>query len=123
MAPVHMPHGWQLVYIVVRAATSGASSRAAQRASFSSGWALMSSSRRTVLCASARTAPSGPASSDPYGASPRVTACAAMATARRRSSSSAEVVIALPSRVRHRAERLPGHLAPASRPPLSRSRR
>lgn len=37
MPPVHIPHGWQLVYIVVFAAVSASNSRAAQRASFNSG--------------------------------------------------------------------------------------
>ena len=37
IAPVHMPHGWQLVYMVVPAAAAAGSSRAAQRASLSSG--------------------------------------------------------------------------------------
>src|SRR5215471_12424717 len=49
IAPAHMPHGWQLVYIVVRAAASGLSSAAAQRASLSSGCAVMSLSRDGVV--------------------------------------------------------------------------
>jgi hypothetical protein len=49
MAPAHMPHGWQLEYRVVLAALGADSSRAAQRASLSSGWALMSWSESTVL--------------------------------------------------------------------------
>lgn len=65
MPPVHIWQGWQLVYSVVRAADSGSSSRAAQRAGFSSGWALMSLSRRTVLWASMRIAPSASASGEP----------------------------------------------------------
>jgi hypothetical protein len=36
-----MPHGWQLVYIVVAAAVAGSSSRAAHAASLSSGWRLI----------------------------------------------------------------------------------
>ena len=42
MAPAHMPQGWQLVYMVVAVAVSASSPRAAQTASFSSGWAEMS---------------------------------------------------------------------------------
>jgi hypothetical protein len=37
MAPVHIGHGWQLVYMVVAAAVARSSSRAAHRASFCSG--------------------------------------------------------------------------------------
>lgn len=52
IAPVHMLQGWQLVYIVVPAAASAASSRAAHLASFSSGWAEMSASVSEVTAAS-----------------------------------------------------------------------
>ena len=45
MPPAHMPHGWQLVYMVVRAAVAGSSSRAAHRASFSSAMAMARRSR------------------------------------------------------------------------------
>src|SRR5215472_774969 len=90
-----MPQGWQLVYMVVRAAMSGPSSRAAQRASFSSGWAVMSLSRRTVLWASIKTSPRGPASSEPYGSSPVVTAVVAMPIARRRNVRSSGVIMTM----------------------------
>ena len=65
IAPVHMPHGWQLVYMVVPAAAVAGSSRAAQRASLSSGWAVMSRSDVTVLWSSASTSPAALTSSDP----------------------------------------------------------
>jgi hypothetical protein len=69
-------HGWQLVYIVVRRASSASSCRAAQRAILSSGWAVMSRSVTTVLRASASTSPPGPTSSDPNGISPAARAAA-----------------------------------------------
>jgi hypothetical protein len=72
-----MPHGWQLVNMVVAAAVPGSSSRAAHLASFSSGWAVMSPSVRTVLRSSTSTAPSGPTSSEPNGGLPASRACAA----------------------------------------------
>src|SRR5215469_8063431 len=97
IAPVHMPHGWQLVYIVVRAAAPGLSSAAAQRASLSSGCAVMSLSRRTVLWATMMTRPPSSARRDPYGASFVVTASAAIAMARRRSWWSSGVIIGAPS--------------------------
>src|SRR5215470_5130109 len=93
-----MPQGWQLVYMVVRAAVSGSSSRAAQRASFSSGWAVMSLSRRTVLCASIKTSPCRSASSEPYGSSPVVTAVLAMPIARRKKVRSSAVIMTMSPR-------------------------
>lgn len=70
MTASHIPHGWQLVYIVVSAAVAASSSRAAHLASFSSGCAVMSLSVRVVLCSSADTVPFGLASSDPNGPYP-----------------------------------------------------
>src|SRR6266702_7956529 len=92
-----MPQGWQLVYMMVRAAVSGSSSRAAQRASFSSGCAVMSLSRPTVLWASMRIVLCRPTSNEPYGASPVVIAVAAMSTARRRKVRSSAVIMTMSS--------------------------
>src|SRR5215475_31528 len=103
-----MPQGWQLVYMVVRAAVSGPSSRAAQRASFSSGWAVMSLSPRTVLWASIKTSPCGPASSEPYGSSPVVTAAAAMPIALRRNVRSSAVIMTMPPFARPPRQGPPG---------------
>src|SRR5690242_21737270 len=86
-----MGHGWQLVYMVVAAAVARSSSRAAHRASFCSGWAEMSLSASTVLWSSASTRPSGPTSSEPYGAWPPSRDACASATARRRNLSSSGV--------------------------------
>src|SRR4051794_18948666 len=97
MAPVHIGHGWQLVYRVVAAAVARSSSRAAHRASFCSGCAAMSPSASTVLWSSASTRPSGPTSSEPYGACPPSREVRASAMARRRNSSSSRVMVLLPS--------------------------
>jgi hypothetical protein len=91
-----MPHGWQLVYIVVSAACSRSSDAAAQRASFSSGCAVMSESVTEVLRSSASTAPSGPASSEPNGGLPPASASADSSMARRRRRSSSAFGMSLP---------------------------
>src|SRR4029450_2956530 len=49
IAPVHIPHGWQLVYMVDAAAMDASSSLAAHLASFSSGWGETSPSAQTPV--------------------------------------------------------------------------
>jgi hypothetical protein len=83
------------VYIVVSRATSALSSRPAQRASLSSGWAVTSRSLRTVLRSSASASPAGPTSSDPNGMSPARRAAAASSIARLRLRSSASTTVCL----------------------------
>ena len=82
---------------------------AAQRAIFSSGWALMSLSECTVLYASASTSPSGLTSSDPYGASPAARPAAASSIARRVRRQVSLLLHSVPAGG-HRRQRMPRHL-------------
>src|SRR5262244_2583397 len=84
MAPMHMAHGSQLAYSVVRASTSGVMRGEALRMRLISAWPVQSRSVTAVFSSSSSASPCALTRTAPNGPFPRSTARRATSNERRR---------------------------------------